>query len=236
MYSLDSSEMSEGVSTAQDLGANGYTYVNMSDEDKERMSGDDTGAAFRNGQITYFYNGTWMNSSFATDTDIDWDFIGLPGGNSVIVNDFVGIAQNTEHAEEAYEFAKFMTFGKEGFMKRIELVEENDFGFNTLPISTDQEILDAYWEKVDIPGIKAAYEDLDESMIEGFKVVPGFAKSRYEATTGISIGDEENATIGYIIDQSVAGNVNYQDYASQLQELAQQAHDEAVEEMGISEE
>ncbi|WP_423188866.1 ABC transporter substrate-binding protein [Alkalibacterium sp. f15] len=235
-YSLDSPEMAEGINTARDIAANGYAYVNMSEEDKERMSGGDSGAAFRNGQITYSFNGTWMNQSFTTETDFDWDFIGIPGGNNVIVNDFIGIAKSTENAEEAYEFAKFMSFGKEGFMQRVAFVEENDFGFNTLPISTDQEILDAYWEQVDIPGIKAAYDDLDGAMVEGFKVVPGYVNSRFEATTGVSIGEEENATIGYILDQSVAGNVNFQDYASQLQELAQQAHDEAVEAMGISEE
>lgn len=235
VYSLDSSEMTEGVNIARDLAANGYTYVNMSEEDMERMSGGDAGAAFRNGQITFSWNGTWMNQAFTTETDFEWDFIGVPDGNNVIVNDFIGIAQSTEHPEEAYEFAKFMSFGKEGFMNRIELVEDNDFGFNTLPISTDQEILDAYWEIVDIPGIRAAYDDLDDAMVEGFKVVPGFGNSRFGATTGVSIGDEENATIGYIIDQSVAGNVNYQDYASQLQDLAQQAHDDAVEAMGISE-
>lgn len=233
-YSLDSQEMAEGVNTARDLAANGYTYVNMTEEDRERMSGDDAGAAFRNGQITFSWNGTWMNEAFTTETDFEWDFIGVPGGNNVIVNDFIGIAKSTEHPEEAYEFAKFMSFGKDGFMKRLEFVEENDFGFNTLPISTDQEILDAYWEVVDVPGIRAAYDDLDDAMVEGFKVVPGFGNSRFGATTGVSIGEEENASIGYIIDQSVAGNVNFQDYASQLQELAQQAHDDAIEAMGLT--
>lgn len=233
-YALDSPEMAEGVNIARDIATNGYTYVNMSEEDQERMSGGDAGAAFRNGQITFSWNGTWMNPSFTTETDFQWDFIGVPGGNNVIVNDFIGVAQSTEHPEAAYEFAKFMSFGKEGFMQRIELVDENDFGFNTLPISTDQEILDAYWELVDVPGIRAAYDELDGAMVEGFKVVPGFGNSRFGATTGVSIGEEENASIGYIIDQSVAGSVNFQDYASQLQDLAQQAHDDAVEAMGIS--
>ena len=234
-YSLDSDVMAEGVNTARDLGANGYTYATLPEEDKERISGGDEGLAFRSGNIAFMFDGTWMNTALTEEADFDWDFIGIPGGTSILINDFLGIAQNTEHPEEAYEFAKFMSFGQEGFTTRMNIVEENNFGFNTLPITTNQEVLDRYWSLVDVPGIQAAYEDIDQAMVEPFKVVPGFANSRYEATTGVSIGEEENANVSHIINESVAGNISYQDYASQLQTLAQQAHDEAVEAMGTAE-
>lgn len=234
-FSLDSDEMAQGVNIARDLASNDYAYVNLPEEVKEQLSGDDSGLAFRNGQITFSYNGTWMNSAMLTEVDFEWNFLGLPEGRNAIVNDFLGVSQSTEYPEEAYEFAKFMSFGTEGFSERIRLTEENDFAFNTLPITTAPEVLDEYWALVDIPGLQEAYENLDNAMVEPFKHVPGFAQARFEAPTGISIGDEDNANVGHLINESIAGNVNYQDYASQLQDLAQQAHDSAAEAMGSSE-
>lgn len=234
-YALDSDVMAEGVNLARDIGENGYAYTALSPEDKESMSGDDVGLAFRSGNVAFMFDGTWMNDALTREADFEWDFVGVPGGTSILINDFLAIAKNTEHPEEAYEFAKFMSFGQEGFTTRMNLTEENSLGFNTLPITTNQEVLDQYWSLVDVPGIVAAYEGIDQAMVEPFKVVPGFANSRFEATTGISIGEEENANIVHIINESVAGNISYQDYASQLQDLAQQAHDEAEAAMNAAE-
>lgn len=231
-YSLDSNEMIEGINIANDLGQNGYTYDNLTDEQKESMTGGDSGLAFMSGHIAYSYDGTWMNTSLNENADFDYQFIGIPGGKQAIVNDFLGISQSTEHPEEAYEFARYMSFGIEGFTKRMELTEENSMDFNTLPITTDQTVLDQYWGMVDVPGVREAYDQIDNAMSDPFKIVPGYVQSRFEGETGVSIGDQANATVGYLIDQAVAGNVNYSDYAAQLQQFAQQAHDNAVSAMG----
>lgn len=231
-YSLDSNEMIEGINIANDLGQNGYTYDNLTDEQKETMTGGDSGLAFFSGHIAYSYDGTWLNNAMAENADFDYQFIGVPGGKQVIVNDFLGISQSTEHPEEAYEFAKYMSFGIEGFTKRMELTQENDMDFNTLPMTTDQGVLDQYWSLVDVPGVREAYDQIDTAMADPFKIVPGYVQSRFEGETGVSIGDQANATVGYLIDQAVAGNVNYSDYAAQLQQFAQQAHDNAVSAMG----
>ncbi|MGO4936343.1 ABC transporter substrate-binding protein [Fundicoccus sp. Sow4_H7] len=230
-FSLDSNEMAQGVNMARDLGANGFTYADQPQDVKDSMSGDDGGLAFRSGQVAFHYDGTWLNTAMAEQANFDWSFIGLPGDRNVIVNDFLGIASSTEHPQEAYEFAKFMSFGVEGFSTRMDLTEENDLQFNTLPITSNQENLDRYWSLVDAPGVAEVFEKLDNAMIDPLKVVPGYAQSRFEAPTGVSVGDQENANVGAIINASVNGTVNYQDYAAQLQELAQAAHDEAVQAM-----
>lgn len=227
-YNLDSAEMVEGVTTAKELGANKYAYEGLSAKEKEGLSGDDPGVAFRAGQLAFYYNGTWMNNIFATETNFEWDFIGLPSGQSVLATDYLGIAKTTKHADVAYEFAKWMSYGKEGFMKRLALVDEKGFELSSLPVTTDQEVLDAYWEKVNVPGIVKAYENLDSAMLDPIKIVPGYEASRWKAETGLKIGDKDNATIGDLIFNSVYGNVNYQDYAKQVNELAQQQYDNAV--------
>lgn len=231
-YSLDSNEMLEGINIANDLGQNGYAYDNLTDEQKETMTGGDSGLAFLEGHIAYSYDGTWLNDALKQNAQFEYQFIGLPGNKQAIVNDFLGVSQSTEHPEAAYEFAKYMSFGLDGFAKRMELTEASELNFNTLPLTTDQATLDQYWSLVDVPGMQEAYNQIGTAMADPFKIVPGYAQSRYEAETGVSIGDQSNATVGYLIDQAISGSVNYSDYAGQLQQLSQQAHDNAVSAMG----
>lgn len=230
-YHLDSPEMFEGINLAKDLGTNGYVYEGLEKEVQESLSGEDIGLAFKAGQIAYYWSGTWMNSDFAKNVDFDWDFVGLPGGRSAIAVDYLGIAKSSKHTEEAYDFAKFMSFGKDGFMKRMELSTDSGNEINTLPISADEEVLENYWDISSVPGIQRAYENLDTAMIDPIKIIPGYAASRWEAKTGIKISENENATIIDFLKDSVYGNVHYQDYAKQLNELSQQQYDEAVEAM-----
>lgn len=230
-YHLDSAEMVEGVSVAKDLGSNSYAYESLTPEQKESLSGEDPGKGFREGKISLYWNGTWMNSSFAKEVNFEWDFIGLPSGRSALAADYLGVAKTTKHAEEAYEFAKWMSYGKEGFMKRLDISDEEGLELNTLPVSTDQELLEAYWELVSVPGIKKAYESLDSAMLDPLKIVPGYAASRWEAETGLKIGDKDNANVSDLIFNSVYGSINYQDYAKQLNDLAQQQYDDALDAM-----
>ncbi|OWA33335.1 hypothetical protein B9G55_21895 [Saccharibacillus sp. O16] len=226
-YHLDSPEMVQGMTAAKDLGSNGYAYEGLDEAQKKSLSGEDPGVAFRAGQIAFYWNGTWMNGIFAKEANFDWDFISIPSGRSALAADYLGIAKTTAHPEEAYEFAKWMSFGKEGFMKRISIADENGLELTSLPVTSDSEALDAYWELSSVPGIKKAYENLDSAMLDPIKIVPGYAASRWEAETGVEIGDKANATIGDLISASVYGGVNYQDYAKQLNDLAQKQYDEA---------
>ena len=55
-----------------------------------------------------------------------------------------------------------MSFGKEGFMKRMDIADAEGKTVNTLPINSDQEILDEYFSQLDVPGIQKAYEFLEK--------------------------------------------------------------------------
>lgn len=230
-YHLDSAEMIEGVATAKDLGANKYAYEGLTAEQKEGLSGEDPGVAFRTGQMAFYWNGTWMNNIFVKEANFEWDFIGLPSGRSALATDYLGIAKTSKNPDVAYEFAKWMSFGKEGFMKRMNISDEKGLELASLPVTTEQEVLDAYWELVNVPGIKKAYENLDTAMLDPIKIVPGYAASRWQAETGLKIADKDNATIFDLIFNSVYGNINYQDYAKQLNDLAQQQYDNALDAM-----
>ncbi|MBC1306387.1 ABC transporter substrate-binding protein [Listeria booriae] len=227
-FALDGKEMVAGMNAVKDLTTNGYSYNDLTTEQKEKMSADDSGAAFKAGQIAFYYNGTYMNADLQKNADFNFEFIGLPGGRNAIVNDYLGISKSTKHAKEAYEFAKYMSYGKKGFMERMAISEKNGLELSSLPITDDKEVTDKYWELVTVPGVQAANENLANAMFDPTKVVPGYIQARFEAPTGLKIGDEENANIWYAINEASKGTINYQDYAKQLQELAQKSYDEAA--------
>lgn len=230
-FHIDSPEMREGLRLAGELGQNGFVWSGLSEDQRESAFGTtDSTDAFRNGQMAFWWNGTWMNGQFADQLTFDWDFVGAPGGRSVLAMDVLAVAATSEHPEEAFLFAQWMGFGNEGFTSRMEIAQENNIEINSLPVTTNATVLEKYWEMVNVPGVKAAYEHLDSAMVEGRRFVPGFVEARWTAPTGISIPgtDYDNATIGQIIDHSIIGNVNFADHAANIHNLAQEAHNRAM--------
>lgn len=220
---LNSNEFISGVNFANSLVSNNYVFTALTDDQKANFNGENPNEVWGQGDLGVMWDGTWALNWLGESSDFEWDFVGIPGGRTVIVNDFMGISKSTEHPEEAYLFTKFMTFGKEGFMKRLEIADANDITLNTLPISTDQEILDEFFKRMDVPGILKAYENIDNGVVNLPKTVPGYIDARWEAPTGVSLGDEiPNATIGQLIDASVRGEVKIEDYISQVNEMANQ--------------
>lgn len=144
----------------------------------------------------------------------------------------MGISKSTEHPEEAYTFAKWMSFGKEGFLKRIDLAVEHEKAINNLPVTQDEEVLDAFFEVQDIPGLRTAYDNLGKGIVEPVKTVPGFVQSRWEAPTGVAVGDNPNVNIAGLIDASIKGELKIEDYAAQINELANQKYKEGKEAIG----
>ncbi|MBS4204532.1 ABC transporter substrate-binding protein [Lederbergia citrea] len=228
-YALDSKEFIAGVNFAKEVATNGYAYESLTDDQKANFNGENPEEVWMAGEIGLKWDGTWTSASLAENAGFEFDFIGIPGGRTVITNDLLGISKSTKHAEEAYLFAKWMSFGKEGFMKRMEIADKEGKTVNTLPVNSDQEILDEYFSQLDVPGVRKAYDHLNEAILEPVKTVPGFVQSRWEAPTGIKVGEEENATIAQMIDSFVRGELKVEDYATQLNQLANEKSKEALE-------
>src|SRR5690606_18178065 len=133
-YALDSKEFIAGVNLAKEITTNGYAYEVLTDEQKANFKGEDPNQVWLNGGTAIHWDGSWAISSLTENAKFEFDFIGIPGGRTVITNDLLGISKSTKHAEEAYLFAKYMSFGKEGFMKRLEIADKEGKTVNTLPI------------------------------------------------------------------------------------------------------
>ncbi|WP_370295786.1 ABC transporter substrate-binding protein [Rossellomorea marisflavi] len=226
-YELDGKEFINGIKTAQGMNSNGYAYEQLSEDQKAKFKGEDPEQVWQQGGIGLKWDGTWLTGEYMDKLDFEWDFVGVPGGRTVVVNDFVGISKSSKHPEEAYEFAKYMSYGKEGFMKRLEVADKEGKGLNTLPINTDEDVLQSYFDMLEVPGVRLAYENIDNGLVETVKTVPGFAASRWESPTGVAVGDKSNATMGELIDGFMRGDLKVEDYADQLDQLAEQKYEEA---------
>jgi multiple sugar transport system substrate-binding protein len=223
-YSLDSNEFISGVNFAKEVTTNAYSYETLKDDQKAKFKGKNPEEVWLQGGVALKWDGTW---SIPKDASFDYDFIGAPGGKTIVANDFVGISKTTKNPKEAFLFSKWMSFGKEGFMKRLELAEKKNKSLNTLPITNDKQILDKYFKFNNIPGIREAYKNIDQAVIEPVKTVPGYVDARWTSPTGVKAGANANATIGQVIDSAVKGEVKIEDYAKQLNDLANQKSKEA---------
>ncbi|MDR7073232.1 ABC transporter substrate-binding protein [Fictibacillus barbaricus] len=228
-YSLDSKEFITGINLAKEFATNGYAYETLKDDQKANFKGENPEEVWMNGGIALKFDGTWGTTNLVENASFDWDYIGLPGGTTGLTNDFVGISKTTKHAKEAYLFSKWMSFGKEGFTKRMNIADKEGKALNTLPINADKEILDQYFDMLEVPGIKTAYDNLDNALVEPVKTVPGYVDARWEAPTGVKVGEEPNAKVAVLMDNIVKGDLKIEDYAKQLDQLADQKSKEAKE-------
>jgi hypothetical protein len=143
----------------------------------------------------------------------------------------VGVSQTTANLEEAYNFAKWMSFSKEAYAKEVELATALGSA-PKMPVSIDDASIELYKGFVDKPGVLTALENLDKSAIESLaKIVPGYINARWEGKPGIDIGENMDVTIGWMFDNTGTGAFKYEDYSTQLEEFANQILADAAAEI-----
>jgi len=222
-YHLSEREFITAVKIAKQLFQNKYVFDSLSEDEKKMLNAGWYGEAWDQGEIAIRWSGTWDINNFR-NLKFKTRFIGVPGGRTPVVGDFMIISSSTKHAEAAYKFLRYITFAREGMLKRLEIDDKNQWV--SLPLTTEKAILERYFSQKEVyPGIREAFETIDNGIIEGVKVVPGYIESRWTAPTGIKIGDNDNANIGDVIWNSMRGDLNIADYAAQLDELANKVYE-----------
>jgi ABC-type glycerol-3-phosphate transport system substrate-binding protein len=235
-YSYDGEKMNynsaafkEGVAFTEEMKP--YTWQGLSEEQIANFKSVGPWELFLNQEVGLKWDATWAVPAWVQNATFEWDFIGFPGGNQAIVFDAFVISKTTENIQEAYNFAKWMTFSKEAYQKEAELARELGSA-PKIPVSLDDESIATYKEFVDVPGVHTALENLNASVIESLpKIVPGYIAARWEGKPGIDVADQQDVTIGYIFDNATAGTFKFEDYSAQLEEFANNLMANAVEEM-----
>lgn len=208
----------EAVATAGELQP--YTWQGLTDEQKANFRAVGPWELFINQEVGMRWDGAWAVPGYVQTAEFEWDFVGIPGGNQAMVSDVIVVSNTAANPQEAYEFAKWMTFSNEAYAAEAEIARELASA-PKMPVSLTDESLALYREFVDVPGIDAALDNLDGSMVESLaKVVPGYINARWEGKPGIAIGEEADVNVAYIFSNAHTGAYKYEDYSAQLEEFA----------------
>lgn len=219
---LDSDAFIRAVKETNDL--TNYAWVTLSEDQKAQSVGSESSdyEAWRQGYTAMWYDASYCCEGYARgDVAYEVEFIGLPDGKSVIIPDYCFISSTTEHPEEAWEFVKFMCWGTDGINTRMDLDEADDgVSWASLPLSTDEDIIGRYFENFPIAGVEEAFRGMSAgTVVEAFKFAPGYSNARWNGMTGVTIDDAEVNMAG-IVDRCINGTLSIDDYASQLNTLA----------------
>lgn len=220
---LDSDAYKRAVKETANL--RNYSWFGLTDEQKNASAGSEAGDwdAWIQGYAAMWYDATYACAGYANgDVSFDVEFVALPEGKSVIIPDYCFISATTAHPQEAWEFVKFMFWGVEGINTRMDLDDADDTqNWTAMPITADAALLSRYFDSFPIPGVREAYEGMvsNGTIVEAFKFAPGYELARWNGPTGLTI-DGAEATMATIVDGCIAGNLSIDDYASQLNTLA----------------
>ncbi len=227
----NSAAFKAAVAKAGELKA--HTWQGLTDEQKPNFKSQGPWELFLNQESGVRWDGGWMVSAFAQQATFNWDFLGIPGGNQALVGDFIVVSKTTANLEEAFRFAKWMTFSREGYLAEAEIAKAAGQVPTRMPVYVDAETIDLYLSFVgDKPGLRQAFENLDGSLLESLaKIVPGYVAARWEGKPGIDIGEDKDVNMWYMFNFANDGKYKYEDYAAQLETFANRLLDEARAEL-----
>lgn len=241
-YHLDSPAFVSGVQKARAIFDAGKSLDSYSDEAKEALGLDPELEpkvdAWNKGKLALRYGYTYEIPDMleSNTSDYSYKFIGNPGGKITIVGDYYGIYKGTKEPELAYKFAKWMSFGLDGFRKRMELYAPKG-SMNSLPLIDDEDLIDEYFDLFgatsELSGLEDAYSYIQmSSMVEGVKVIPGYLSARQNKKTGIKIGEIEDATMFELLNACVVGGEDISKYVSgsvNINTIANKTHSDWME-------
>ncbi|MBI3242541.1 MAG: extracellular solute-binding protein [Chloroflexi bacterium] len=225
----NSSAFKEGLAKAGEVKP--YTWQGLSDEQKTNFKSAGPWELFLNQEVGLRWDASWAVPDYVQKASFDWDFIGIPGGNQALVADVIVVSKTTANLEEAYRFAKWMTFSTAAYAKEAELARAAGSA-PKMPVSVNDASIELYKEFVDKPGILKALDNLNTSVIESLaKIVPGYINARWEGKPGIDVGEDKDVNMWFMFNFANDGRYKYEDYSAQLEEFANQILADAASEM-----
>jgi len=232
-FSFDGSHMNynseafkEGVAFTGEMKP--YTWQGLTDEQKTNFISTGPWELFLNQEVGMRWDASWSVPNYVQNATFSWDFIGFPGGNQAIVFDVMVVSATAANQQEAYNFAKWMTFSSEAYVVEADLARAMGSA-PKMPVSVTEDAITLYTEFVNTPGILTALANLDNSVIESLaKIVPGYINARWEGKPGIDVGEDLDVNMWYMFNFANEGRYQYTDYSERLEQFANQILDEAA--------
>ncbi len=158
-----------GEQEFSDLKLSSYVAPQSETPEMEEWMGDWEGWYGASGHVAvltdafWTFQGTWNNPSWVTDYEYDIVPYVVPAvsdadasadHHSIATIDYGGVTTSCKNPREAYELLKFMAFGIDGWMTRIELYNDETitnasevplkYDVMPAPITTDENVWNAY--------------------------------------------------------------------------------------------
>jgi len=234
-YNLDSAEFAQAMALTKTIRSSKLTFDSLTADERTALGYDDSVAFWNDGKLGLRWGYTYEIPDMIAHSTFNKKFIGVPGGRTPIVGDYLGISPTCKNPALAYQFAKWMSFDPDGIKKRLEIDTDGSL-FSSLPLSTDESVITAYFDAKynRIPGLEEAFRASDNGVVEGVKIIPGYGKSRWTARAGNSITitvngqPVTNPQVGQLIDQCWLGGVSFADYSTGLNAIANKCYTDAL--------
>lgn len=234
-YHLDSADFATAMNLTRSLRTNKMTFDSLTADERTTLGYTSDVDLWNDGKLGLRYGYTYEIPDMLAHSTFDKKFIGVPGGRTPFIPDYLAVSPTCKDPQLAYNFAKWMSFSADGIKKRLELDSDGTL-FSSLPLSTSADVISAYFDAKynRMPGLEEAYRNSTNAIVEGVKVIPGFVKSRWQARVGKSVTikvdgqDVVNPQIGQVIDQCWLGNLSWADYATSLNSIANAAYTTAL--------
>lgn len=235
-YNLDGNEFTDAINKVNYMHSSMLTFDSYKAEDRLTYFNYDSDVdLWNNGGLGLRWGKTFeIPDMLATSLFDDIKFIGTPGGRVPIIGDYLGISKTSKKPEIAFAFAKYMSYGTNGINKRLAL-DTTGKEFSALPLSTRTEVINSYFNVPRINGLKEAFMQINNGIVECVKVVPGYGRSRWLARMGSSISITidgvvtDNPQIGQVIDQCWIGTIAIADWKSSLNTIANRAYNTTLD-------
>lgn len=167
----------------------------------------------------------WMNKAIKTgEYGFEIDFIGTPKVGNInkipVIVDQMSIASTTKYPQEAYDFAKWMSFGKAGYSNRLTMSEEmTDIStVNFAPLQNDQEMTNRFFTIYStFTSLKTIIEEHDSFIIEPNKYIPGYNQARFHGTYDATL------TLGNVFHEVLEKTLVYADIRTEWNKQANKA-------------
>jgi ABC-type glycerol-3-phosphate transport system substrate-binding protein len=223
-----------------------YVWESSKVSDKVAWYSEGTGTQWTKGRHAVRWGGTfdwgWMIPEIANEENgiygHDIDFIGTPvivdGVQRIpVVLDYLLVGQGTKQPQLAYELSKWMGFGKEGYLNRLEIAKAfpESGSVNFAPLQQDDELYDAYFSLFPEGSLTEFKKVLahDSFIIEGLKTIPGYVQARWTGTYGTI--DGTSYTITTLLDAIRDGSVLLSDVNVALNDRVNLMYQQAKREL-----
>lgn len=164
------------------------------EDDYQKKFGKDADA-LRESKVLFGFHGTW-DLGWIRSMSYKYDMFPLPqateiGYRQTLHADHAYMMSTAKSPDAAFEFLKWITYGKDGILARLDLMKNKVDGDGKpapdffIPCSKDAEVVKAFESLEYVPaGVKYMYNNMDKAFRADFyKVVPDWDKVMNEVIT-----------------------------------------------------